>query len=101
MSSTFHHEISSGSRFEFGMNWARFLHGLNEDWIETARQSLQKMLGLESLAGRSFLDTGSGSRLFLLAVRQLAVRIRFFDYDPQSVAYTQALREWYFNGDPV
>lgn len=99
MTSTFHQEISSGVRFEFGKNWKRFLRGLNEERIAVARRSLQEMLGLESLAGRSFLDVGSGSGLFSLAARQLGARVRSFDFDPQSVACTRELRDRYFPGD--
>lgn len=99
MTSTFHQEISSGVRFEFGKNWKQFLRGLNEERIAVARRSLQEMLGLESLAGRSFLDVGSGSGLFSLAARQLGARVRSFDFDPQSVACTRELRDRYFHGD--
>ena len=100
MSSTFNQEISSGARFEFGRNWARFLRHLNEERIASARRSLQKMLRLESLANRSFVDVGSGSGLFLLAAWQLVARVRSFDYDPQSVACTRELRARYFKDDP-
>lgn len=99
MTSTFHQEISSGVRFEFGKNWGQFLRGLNEERIAVARRSLQEMLGLESLAGRSFLDVGSGSGLFSLAARQLGARVHSFDFDPQSVACTRELRQRYFPGD--
>ncbi|HEV2112009.1 MAG TPA: class I SAM-dependent methyltransferase [Gammaproteobacteria bacterium] len=91
--------MSSGARFEFGKNWQQFLRGLNEERMAVARRSLQEMLGLESLAGRSFLDVGSGSGLFSLAARQLGARVRSFDFDPQSVACTRELRERYFPGD--
>src|SRR5579859_783780 len=99
MRSTFDKEISSGVRFEFGRNWSRFLRSLNEERMAVARRSLQEMLGLESLAGRSFLDVGSGSGLFSLAARQLGAQVRSFDFDPQSVACTRELRERYFPGD--
>lgn len=99
MYSISHKEITAGRRFEFGRNWARFLRHLHEQQIADAQRSLQIMLRMESLAGKTFLDVGSGSGLFSLAARQLGARVRSFDYDPQSVACTRELRERYFPGD--
>ena len=61
--------------------------------------SLKEMLETESLAGKSFLDIGSGSGLFSLAARRLGARVHSFDYDPQSVACALELRRRYFDGD--
>src|SRR5262245_27430993 len=58
------------------------------------------MLEIDSLAGLSFLDIGSGSGLFSLAARRLGARVHSFDYDPQSVACAAELRRRYFPGDP-
>lgn len=85
-------EIASGERFGFGANWARFLRHLDEQRIQDAERSLQAMLGLPSLQGLRFLDAGSGSGLFSLAARRLGATVHSFDYDPQSVACTRALR---------
>ncbi|MDE2235453.1 MAG: class I SAM-dependent methyltransferase [Gammaproteobacteria bacterium] len=57
------------------------------------------MLGMDSLAGKSFIDVGSGSGLFSLAARQLGARVRSFDYDPSSVACAQILRERFYKND--
>ncbi len=93
MSSTTHAaETAAGDRFGFGANWARFLRHLDEARIVAAEQSLQRMLGLPSLAGLRFLDAGSGSGLFSLAARRLGAEVHSFDYDPQSVACTRELR---------
>lgn len=92
-------EIRAGARFAFGDNWLRFLEVLDEDRIREAEKSLQRMLKLESLAGRSFLDVGSGSGLFSLAARRLGATVRSIDYDPQSAACTEELRRRYFPGD--
>jgi 2-polyprenyl-3-methyl-5-hydroxy-6-metoxy-1,4-benzoquinol methylase len=92
-------EVKSGERFEFGRNWARFLGRLNEDRIALAIQSLQRLLKVERLDGKTFLDIGSGSGLFSLAARRIGASVYSFDYDPQSVACTMVLRDRYFAGD--
>src|SRR5574340_204416 len=100
MSSTFTQAVATGRRFEFGRNWVRFLTSLNTERMALARRSLQSMLRMETLAGKTFLDVGSGSGLFSLAARQLGARVRSFDYDPQSVACTRELRSRFFKDDP-
>lgn len=92
-------EVARGNRFEFGKNWSRFLDGVREEHIVVAETSLKKMLETESLAGRSYLDIGSGSGLFSLAARRMGARVHSFDYDPHSVACTAELRRRYFPGD--
>lgn len=96
-------EVAQGRRFEFGANWTRFLSALDDGRIAEAESSLRAMLGLTpgaSLAGKSFLDIGSGSGLFSLAARRLGAVVRSFDYDPKSVACTRELQRRYFPGDP-
>ena len=92
-------EIEAGDRFGFGANWARFLQHLDAQRILDAERSLQQMLGLPSLQGLRFLDAGSGSGLFSLAARRLGATVHSFDYDPQSVACTKALRQRYAPDD--
>ncbi|QDU29146.1 Ubiquinone biosynthesis O-methyltransferase [Anatilimnocola aggregata] len=92
-------EVQAGERFAFGENWQRFLQVLTPQRIERARESLQTMLGVESLAGKSFLDIGCGSGLFSLAARQLGAVVHSFDFDPQSVACTQELKRRYAADD--
>jgi len=92
-------EIAAGERFEFGKNWARFLETLNDDKTEEAIKSLKSNLETESLAGKSFLDIGSGSGLFSLAARRLGARVHSFDYDPHSVGCTAELKRRYFADD--
>ncbi|RJG01279.1 class I SAM-dependent methyltransferase [Noviherbaspirillum sedimenti] len=92
-------EISRGERFAFGDNWARFLSVLDDERIAEAENSLKKMLAVESLAGKSFLDIGSGSGLFSLAARRLGATVVSFDYDPQSVACTMELKNRFFSTD--
>lgn len=84
-------------RFEFGKNWLGFLSTLDLERIAQAERSLSEMLRMETLAGRTFLDVGSGSGLSsLVAMRMGAKHVRSFDYDPQSVACTRELKRRYF-----
>jgi 2-polyprenyl-6-hydroxyphenyl methylase/3-demethylubiquinone-9 3-methyltransferase len=84
-------------RFAFGENWRAFLSVLDEERIAEAERSLKDMLGVETLEGRTFLDAGSGSGLFSLAAMRLAAQqVHSFDYDRESVACTEFLKERYF-----
>jgi 2-polyprenyl-3-methyl-5-hydroxy-6-metoxy-1,4-benzoquinol methylase len=93
-------EVAAGERFKFGENWARFLKLLNDDRIRAAEASLSGWFGFP-LAGKSFVDVGSGSGLFSLAARRLGATVHSFDYDPQSVACTAELKGRYFPDDPL
>lgn len=84
------------NRFAFGANWARFLSHVDEARIKEAEQSLRVMLKVNSLAGKRFLDAGSGSGLFSLAARRLGADVMSFDFDLQSVECTNTLRARYF-----
>lgn len=92
-------EIIAGDRFGFGDNWTNFLTVLTEDRIAEAKSSLQHMLKVDLLEGRTFLDIGSGSGLFSLAARLLGATVHSFDYDPQSVACTKEMKRRYFASD--
>jgi 2-polyprenyl-3-methyl-5-hydroxy-6-metoxy-1,4-benzoquinol methylase len=94
-------EINTGSRFQFGKNWQGFLSVLNDERIALAEASLKKMLSVETLKGRTFLDIGSGSGLFSLAARRLGAKVHSFDYDPQSVACARELKRRYFTDDTL
>jgi len=93
-------ELDGGERFEFGKNWSAFLTLLDDERIAKAEESLCAMLECSSLAGKSFLDVGSGSGLFSLAARRLGARVHSFDFDSSSFACTQELRNRYFPSDP-
>jgi 2-polyprenyl-3-methyl-5-hydroxy-6-metoxy-1,4-benzoquinol methylase len=93
-------DIAEGARFEFGRNWSRFLRTISESRISAAEKSLADLFQTPTLEGRTFLDVGCGSGLSSLAARRMGARVHSFDYDPQSVACTQALRTLYYPGDP-
>lgn len=92
-------EVASGERFEFGRNWSRYLSTVDEACIQEAEKSLREMLEVESLAGKRFLDIGSGSGLHSLVARRLGAEVYSFDYDPESVACTLQLKQRYFPQD--
>lgn len=93
------HEVSSGDRFEFGANWARFLEVVDEERMVAAERAIERMLQQPRLDGLSFVDIGSGSGLSSLAARRMGARVHSFDYDPQSVATTTEMRRRYFPHD--
>ena len=92
-------EIARGDRFQFGQNWSQFLSAIDEERIQLAESSLKEMLEVDSLAGKTFLDIGSGSGLFSLAARRLGARVHSFDFDPKSVFCTRELKKNYFHDD--
>ena len=92
-------EVSQGERFQFGANWEAFLSTLDEKRILEAEQSLKDMLRVEDLAGKQFLDIGSGSGLFSLVAKRLGAKVHSFDYDPKSVRCTEELKRRYYEND--
>jgi 2-polyprenyl-3-methyl-5-hydroxy-6-metoxy-1,4-benzoquinol methylase len=94
-------EIEDKERFGFGANWKRFLSLLDEQRVTAGVESLKYFLGVTDLKGKSFLDIGSGSGLFSLAARRLGARVHSLDYDSDSVACTEGLRQQFHAGDPL
>jgi 2-polyprenyl-3-methyl-5-hydroxy-6-metoxy-1,4-benzoquinol methylase len=86
--------------FSFGKNWQDYLKtAFSPERVDISKQYILDFLGLDSLAGKYFLDVGSGSGLSSLAALEAgAARVVSFDVDPQSVATTQKLRE--YKGNP-
>jgi len=86
-------------RFAFGRNWKNFLTHLNDERIDTAVRSVQKLLDRDQLDGLRFLDIGCGSGLFSLAAKKLGATVHSFDYDDDSVECTRELKSRYFADD--
>jgi 2-polyprenyl-6-hydroxyphenyl methylase/3-demethylubiquinone-9 3-methyltransferase len=83
-------------RFGFGKNWKSFLRLLSEERIREAESSLLAMLARQDLRGLRFLDAGCGSGLFSLAACRLGAReVVSFDYDSDSVACAEYLKQKY------
>ncbi len=93
-------EIAQGSRFAFGKNWSGFLKTVDKNRISIAVRSLKDLMQVQTLAGKTFLDIGSGSGLFSLAARTLGAKVYSFDFDDDSVACTRELKHRYFPDDP-
>jgi 2-polyprenyl-3-methyl-5-hydroxy-6-metoxy-1,4-benzoquinol methylase len=90
---SFADHVERGERFGFGQNLSSFLRVVDAERIAEAKASLRQMLQRDDLTGLTFLDVGSGSRLFSLAAAELsAARVHSFDFDPNSVACTEELR---------
>lgn len=94
-------EIAAGKRFGFGKNWTSFLGKMDNARIQQAMLSIQNLFNGKPLAGKAFLDVGSGSGLMSLAARKLGMHVSSFDYDPVSVDCTNKLKEEYFANDPA
>ncbi|MFZ5587244.1 MAG: class I SAM-dependent methyltransferase [Thermodesulfobacteriota bacterium] len=92
--------LAPQAHFAFGANWRRYLAAITPARLEQASRSLREMLDRDDLEGLNFLDVGSGSGLFSLAARRLGATVVSFDYDPESVACGQSLRQQYQPDDP-
>ncbi len=82
-------------RFEFGKNWHRFVRkNFTRERSDIAKNHILKFTGRETLKGLDFLDIGCGSGLHSLAAYQAgADRVFGFDYDVNSIAATNIVRQ--------
>ena len=88
--------IDSDFRFKFGKNWKKFISTLSDDRVQMAMESIKQLLGVESLAGKTFIDIGCGSGIFSLAALKLgASRVVSVDFDQDSVNCARYLNEKY------
>jgi 2-polyprenyl-3-methyl-5-hydroxy-6-metoxy-1,4-benzoquinol methylase len=86
-------------RFAFGENWQDFSKKITDDRFNSAKQSLQGLVG--NLADKSFLDIGCGSGLFSIAASSLGAKKTIgFDVDPQCVATAKNLLAAISERDP-
>jgi 2-polyprenyl-6-hydroxyphenyl methylase/3-demethylubiquinone-9 3-methyltransferase len=93
-------KFDQSKHFAFGKNWADYSRTITEADIEAAKTELQRLLDVDSLAGRSFLDIGCGSGIHSLCALNLGAKsVYAIDIDPDSVATTRAVLEKYWEGD--
>jgi 16S rRNA G966 N2-methylase RsmD len=88
-------DTANEMRYGFGKNWAEFIEkNFSGEMVEDSRQHLAGFIRMDSLKGLTFLDIGCGSGLHSLAAYRMgADRIVSFDYDRDSVATTQKVRD--------
>jgi 2-polyprenyl-3-methyl-5-hydroxy-6-metoxy-1,4-benzoquinol methylase len=78
--------------FEFGQNWQDYASGLDEEQVQRAMESLQRLLKKDELEGKSFLEIGSGSGIHTLSALRLGVTsARATDIDQGSVETTSSV----------
>jgi 16S rRNA G966 N2-methylase RsmD len=88
-------DTANEMRYGFGKNWAEFIEkNFSRAMVEDSCQHLAGFIRMDSLKGLTFLDIGCGSGLHSLAAYRMgADRIVSFDYDRDSVATTQKVRD--------
>lgn len=78
--------LDQKTHFAFGKNWLDYASKIDPGRIDQAVADLQRLSGVQSLRGKSFLDIGCGSGLHALAaLRMGATRVVGYDIDPDSV----------------
>lgn len=83
-------------RYGFGKNWEEFVQkNLSDEIVADSVAHMARFMRVDSLKGRTFLDIGCGSGIHSLAALRLgADKVVSFDYDHDSVATTQRVKEW-------
>lgn len=79
-------------RFGFGDNWKHYLDSIGRHNLDAAQTSIANRYGPDGLAGKRFLDAGSGSGVFSRAAALMGANVVSFDFDAASVACTRALQ---------
>lgn len=90
------------THYEFGANWKDYSEKIDAEAIAQAEQGLLKLIAKDDIAGKTFLDIGSGSGLHSLAALRLGAKsVTAIDIDPNSVETTRATLERNWNGSNV
>src|SRR5262245_28967714 len=80
------------AHFAFGENWASYAELIDEGRIKEAKDGLVRLLGADTLAGKSLLDLGCGYGLHAVAGALLgASHVVALDIDPAAVATARAV----------
>lgn len=82
------------SHYQFGENWSSYSETITDDAVAEAENGLLKLLTVEELQGRRFMDIGCGSGLHALAaLRQGAATVYGVDIDKNSVETSKRVLE--------
>lgn len=80
------------SHFQFGENWQSYAAMVDERRIAQAVDGLARLVPAKRMAGKTFLDIGSGSGLHMLSALRLgAAQVTGYDIDPNSVAASRSV----------
>jgi len=72
--------------FNFGKNWLNYSKTVKNEDLETMKESLVNLIGLENIKDKTFLDIGCGSGLFSIAAKKLgAGKVIGIDILPDSI----------------
>ena len=78
--------------FEFGENWQDYASTIDESHVQRAMESMQRLLTKDELAGRTFLEIGSGSGIHTLSALRLGTASALAtDIDTNSVKTTSSM----------
>jgi 2-polyprenyl-3-methyl-5-hydroxy-6-metoxy-1,4-benzoquinol methylase len=78
------------THFAFGENWASYADLIDDQRIAEAKVGLVRLLGKETLIGKTFLDLGCGAGLHAVAAARLgASHVVAVDVDPTAVETTR------------
>jgi len=91
--------MSKIKKFNFGKNWLNFLNKLDSKQIEDSENYIKKILKIDNLEGKTFVDIGCGSGLSSLAARNLGANVTSFDSDKNAVQCTNKLKDTFYSGD--
>jgi 2-polyprenyl-6-hydroxyphenyl methylase/3-demethylubiquinone-9 3-methyltransferase len=82
--------LDVSTHFRFGENWAQYSKLVDERRTKDAVDSVKRLVG--DVAGKTFLDIGSGSGLFSVSALRLGAKeVVAVDIDADSVATTRKL----------
>jgi len=79
------------NHFDFGKNWQAYSkNALNATKLDASKADLERLVGLDKIKGKTFLDIGSGSGIHAIAAKTLgAEKVIGFDISAESIQAAQ------------